>query len=93
MIEAIVKDLNDRCLLMCRAEADMLTEYPDFGEEIYHFWRKFDPNIYDLDISSVAGECAERYNIEVFGAEYCIEAIREIVLQYDLLITTATNPY
>lgn len=91
MIEALVKDLNNRCILMCRAEADMLTDSADLGEEIYYFWHKFNPNTYDLDISDFAGESAEKYNLEVFDAEYCIEAIREIILQYNHLIETATK--
>lgn len=89
--EIFAKNINSRCKLMARSEADVKCSSPELGEEIYRLWiQDLDAtNPDDFDISQLIEELAIKYAITEIVANSLFEEIRQLILQYDELIDRA----
>lgn len=79
--------INQRCILMARAEAEAITHHPDLGEEIYTAWIETMniANPYDVDLNDWIDVLTVKYKVEPVIARALFEAIRLIIIQYDEL--------
>lgn len=86
--ENFAKNLNSRCKLMARSEADVKCACPELGEEIYRVWiQDLDAtNPDDFDISQLIEELAIKYAITEVVVNSLFEEIRQLILRYDDLI-------
>ncbi|MUG99846.1 hypothetical protein F7734_49265 [Scytonema sp. UIC 10036] len=88
MKEVYARIIHERALLMCRAEAEVLCQYAELGEEIYRMWvdtlDATAPDDYDLTDS--IHELGTRYGINTQTVTNLFEVIRQLVLEYDALI-------
>ena len=86
--EVIARNIHSRCALMAKSEADAACERPQLGEEIYKNWTEnMDAsNPDDFDLSELARELSNKYQVTEVVVASLMEAIRQLVLRYDELI-------
>ncbi|MEC4883734.1 MAG: hypothetical protein SAL70_20760 [Scytonema sp. PMC 1070.18] len=88
MKEVYARIINERALLMCRNEAEVVCQCPELGEQIYRMWidtlDATTPDDYDLTES--VRELCDRHNKDTQSVTNLVEAIRKVVLDYDVLI-------
>ncbi len=79
--------INQRCILMARAEAEAITHHPDLGEEIYIAWVETMniANPYDVDLNDWIDVLTVKYKVEPVIVRALFEAIRLIIIKYDKL--------
>jgi hypothetical protein len=84
--------INQRCILMVRAEAEAFAHASDLGEEIYTAWVETmdvanpnDVNLHDwIDVLTV------KYQANEVSVRALFEAIRLIIIRYDELMGSVT---
>ncbi|OKH36780.1 hypothetical protein NIES2101_36880 [Calothrix sp. HK-06] len=79
--------INQRCILMARAEAEAITHHPDLGEEMYIAWVETMniANPYDVNLNDWIDVLTVKYKVEPVIVRSLFEAIRLIIIQYDEL--------
>lgn len=79
--------LNQRCILMVRAEAEAITYRSDLGEEIYTAWVETmdvaNPN--DVNLNDWIDVVTVKYKVSPVSVRALFEAIRLIIIRYDEL--------
>ncbi len=86
--EILAKNINERCILMARSEADAACGCPQLGEEIYKTWTETmdASNPDDFDISELVRELSDKYQVALEVVDDLLEEIRQMILNYDELI-------
>lgn len=80
--------VNQRCILMVRAEAEAIAHCPDLGEEIYTAWVETmdvaNPN--RVDLNDWINVLTVKYRVSPLIIRALFKAIRLIIIRYDELV-------
>jgi hypothetical protein len=87
--KARTASLHERSLLMAIAETESSLGIPSVGEEIHYFWKyRADASCSeDYDLSGFVDELTQKFDISDSQAYQAIEAVRQIILEYDKLLS------